>query len=260
MASGNSSSAQPRSALSEGWCRQWAGPGASWSPSAAPHFSSTFNMIDQRMERQRSRARAETSSPFKFEPVLHFSPDWIYTQTSLMWARQGEKPTTKKKKNHFFFPPFPHPHSALLHYITFNYFFRCCFFYYYYYCFFIFFFIYWYLLGYFGLQHSFTWARLFLKSHQTTPRFSSANFHARQGAKTKKRKIHPQGEQEKKSFLSRKEALKLHNESQIRFWAEQQCIIRGGGKGKTLLFKVCVFLRDGADVRTFPFPFPYFCT
>lgn len=154
-----------------------------------------------------------------------------------MWARQGET----KPKNSLLFP-FSHPHSALLHYITFHLFCCCCFF---------FFFISSYLLGYFGLQHGFTWARLFLKSHQTTPRFSSANFNARQGKNTERKRTEnpPTGKTKKKFFVFYrvKEALKLHNESQIRFWAEQQCIIRGGGKGKTLLFKVCVFLRDGAD-------------
>lgn len=160
-----------------------------------------------------------------------------------MWARQGGN--QPKKKSLLF--PFSHPHSALLHYITFNFLLLLL-------LFFIFFYFFYFsgtsldTLAYSTASpgHVFSWS--LTKRHQDflLPTLTHVRAKKPQKRTEQKRKIHRQGKQ-KKSLLSRKEALKLHNESQIRFWAEQQCIIRGGGKGKTLLFKVCVFLRDGAD-------------
>lgn len=78
----------------------------------------------------------------------------------------------------------------------------------------------WILLAF---QHGFTWSPFYCsltKRHQDFFR----NFKALQ------RKIYQQG---KHTFVLYKEAQKSHNESQIWFWAEQQCCILGrGGKGK----------------------------
>lgn len=87
----------------------------SWSPSAALHFSSTFNMIDQRMERQRSRASSERSLHLFHSTSLPFLSWLNLNSNELDVSKAGGK--TNKKSLLF---PFSHPHSALLHYITFN--------------------------------------------------------------------------------------------------------------------------------------------